>query len=300
MGYFEAIILGLVQGATEYLPVSSSGHLVLVPWLFGFDKAPFTFDVLVQMGTLVGVLVYYRQRLWEVVEHTLKGVATGRPFATPQARFGWYVVVATVPAAVIGLLFKQTFEETFASPRASMGFLLVTATLLVLAEKLSPKGAYDEPGKRDESELTLLDAIVVGCFQAFALFPGVSRSGSTIAGGMLRGLKRTDATNFSFVMSIPVMVGAGVLTLRDLLEQPEQLKELAGPLVVGFLVSAVSGYIVIRFFLQFVRRRGLLPFAAYCFLVGAGGLLALSLSDGPPGEAEPSSALEVPEEAPPP
>lgn len=269
MGIFEAIILGIVQGATEFLPVSSSGHLVLVPSVFGFDKAPFAFDVLVQMGTLVAVVIYYWRRLVSVTQLTVGGLTSGRPFGSPEARFGWYVVIATIPAAGIGVAYKDVFEETFASPRAAFGFLLLTATLLVIAEMLSRRS---QAKRRVEDEMSLFDAIVVGLFQALALFPGVSRSGSTIAGGMLRGLRRESAANFSFIMSIPVMLGAGVLTLKDLIEDPAQLEALALPIAVGFLVSAVTGYLAIWFCLKIVKEYGLLPFALYCFFVGGVGL----------------------------
>jgi undecaprenyl-diphosphatase len=269
MGIFEAIILGIVQGATEFLPVSSSGHLVLVPSVFGFDKAPFAFDVLVQVGTLVAVVVYYRRRLLTLTHKTLAGLTSGRPFGSPEARFAWYVVVATIPAAAVGMKFKDVFEQTFASPQAAFGFLLLTAALLVIAEMLSKRS---QARRRVEDEMTLIDAVVVGLFQAMALFPGVSRSGSTIAGGMLRGLRRESAANFSFIMSIPVMLGAGILTLKDLIEQPDQLSALAVPIAVGFVVSALTGYVAIWFCLKIVKEYGLLPFAGYCLLVGALGL----------------------------
>ncbi len=265
MNLVEAAILGVVQGATEYLPVSSSGHLVLVPHALGWQKAPFVFDVLVQMGTLLGVLVYYRSDLLSVARSMLKGVAARTPFAEAEARYGWLVVVATIPAGVAGVLVADLVEEVFSSARITMGFLLVTALLLVLGERFGTQ-------KRGGDEVTLKDAIVIGVAQACALFPGVSRSGSTIAAGMLLGLDRSGAARFSFLMSIPVMVGAGVLASGQLLSHPELIAEHGAGIAVGFLTSAVSGYLVIRWFLGFLRTRSLYWFAAYCAIVGVVGL----------------------------
>jgi undecaprenyl-diphosphatase len=268
----EAIILGIVQGATEYLPVSSSGHLVLVPMLFGFEKAPFAFDVLIQLGTLVGVIVYYFTDLAKVARDMVQGVVERKPFGTPAARFGWLVGVATIPAGVIGIALKDTFEEAFGSARATSGFLLVTATLLVVGEFVAKRvSAHRTP--RTDAELRVSDAFVVGFAQALALFPGVSRSGSTIAAGMMVGLSREGAAKLSFVMSIPVMVGAGLLAVRDLVKDPSMFDALLVPTIVGFTVSAVTGYIVIKWFLGFVKGRSLAWFAAYCVVVGTLGLI---------------------------
>lgn len=272
MTLIEAIILGIVQGATEYLPVSSSGHLVLVPMLLGFEKAPFAFDVLIQLGTLVGVVVYYFNDLVKVARDMVQGVVERKPFATPAARFGWLVVVATIPAGVIGLALKDVFESAFGSARATSGFLLVTAVLLVTGELIAKRvAARGTP--RTDNELRVRDAFVVGFAQALALFPGVSRSGSTIAAGMMMGLSREGSAKLSFVMSIPVMLGAGVLAVKDLVEDPSVFETLLVPTIVGFLVSAVTGYIVIKWFLGFVKGRSLAWFAAYCVVVGVLGLI---------------------------
>lgn len=265
MNLVEAAILGVVQGATEYLPVSSSGHLVLVPHLLGWEKAPFVFDVLVQMGTLLGVILYYWRDLLEVARAVLQGLVERKPLGTPAARYGWLVVVATIPAGVAGVLLEDFVAEVFSSARVTMGFLLVTAVLLVLGERFGSQ-------KRSGDEVGLRDAIVVGCAQALALFPGVSRSGSTIAAGMLLGVDRSGAARFSFLMSIPVMVGAGVLASGQLFGNPALIAEHGAGIAVGFLTSAVSGYLVIRWFLGFLRTRSLYWFAGYCALVGVLGL----------------------------
>lgn len=272
MTLIEAIILGIVQGATEYLPVSSSGHLVLVPMLFGFEKAPFAFDILIQLGTLVGVVAYYFTDLMKVARDMVQGVVARQPFGTPAARFGWLVGVATVPAAVIGIALKDVFEEAFGSARATSGFLLVTAALLVTGELVAKRVAAKRMPRTDD-ELRVSDAFIVGFAQALALFPGVSRSGSTIAFGMIVGLSREGAAKLSFVMSIPVMLGAGLLAVKDLVEDPSMFDSLLVPTLVGFTVSAVTGYIVIKWFLAFVKGKSLAWFAGYCVIVGTLGLV---------------------------
>ena len=277
MDLFQAFILGVVQGATEYLPVSSSGHLVLVPWLFGFDKGSFIFDILVQLGTLLAVVVYFRADLIAVAAAMVRGLVAKQPLKEPMSRLGWFVGLASVPAAVIGVLFKDDFERTFSSSRAALSFLLLTAFLLVLGEVASRRLRALED-QRDEKALTWLDAVVIGLAQSVALFPGVSRSGSTISAGMLMGLDRAAAAKFSFLMSIPVMVGAGLLAIKDLVENAGALAALGPAIAVGFVTSAVTGFICIHWFMGFLKRQSLLWFAAYCALVGTAGLIYSSVA----------------------
>jgi undecaprenyl-diphosphatase len=267
MDLIQASILGLVQGLTEYLPVSSSAHLVLVPkWLgWHFDvKQAFVFDVLVQMGTLLGVIVYFFKDLSEIAKFMWQGLISGKPLARPESRLGWLVGLATIPSAVGGLLLKDEVASFFDSPKTVLAFLLMTAGLLVLAEFLSK-------GRR--TEIKLLDAILIGLSQLLALLPGISRSGSTISVGVMMGLTKPAAARFSFLMSIPVMLGAGLMAARDIFNDFSVLQNMLAPLLVGILVSAVSGYLVIRWFLNFLKNQSLLWFAAYCALVGGFGLL---------------------------
>lgn len=266
----HAALLGVVQGATEYLPVSSSGHLVLTPFVLGKSSSPFVFDVLVQMGTLLGVLVYFWSDLVMIARAVIDGLISkakgGESFApTPDAKLGWNVVLASIPAGIIGVLFKDWFEEAFKDPRITLGFLFVTAILLATAERLGRQ-------ERGERSVTPLDAILIGIAQAGALFPGVSRSGSTIAMGMYRGLTREAAARFSFVMSVPIMVGAGLLMTLKLVKDPAQLSAHGPAVAVGFVVSAITGYICIRWFLGFLKHQSLYWFAGYCALVSLSGL----------------------------
>jgi undecaprenyl-diphosphatase len=259
MDLLQALLLGLVQGLTEFLPISSSAHLVLVPWLLGwqFDpKAKFVFDVLVQNGTLVAVIIYFWKDLVYLARAVIGGLQQRRPLATPDARLGWFVALATVPAVVLGFFFKDFFERVFASPLAVATLLLLTAALLAFSERYGRR-------LRDLTTLTWLDALIIGLMQALAILPGVSRSGATMAGGLARGLDRPAAARFSFLMSVPVMLGAGLVALNDLLEIPN-FTDYVLPVSAGFLAAAVVGYLSIGWLLAFLRRRSFYGFAVYC------------------------------------
>jgi undecaprenyl-diphosphatase len=271
MNLFQALILGLVQGATEYIPVSSSAHLVLAPWFLGWPDASFAFEVLVQWGTLVGVFVFFWSDLVVIVQHVIQGLIQRKPLATFEAKLGWLVVAATMPAVVLGLFFKDYFEATYDSPPLAGGFLLLTALLLVAAERFGPPivppvNGGEKKGGKELEQLGWLDAIIIGFWQAAAMLPGISRSGATIGGAVLRGFNRTAAARFSFLMSIPALLGAGVIALKDLLEMGTLTAELPA-ISVGFVAAAVSGYLCIRWLLHYLQRHSLYIFAAYCALV---------------------------------
>ncbi len=259
MDLLQAFILGLVQGATEYIPVSSSAHLVLVPWFLGWPDASFEFEVLVQWGTLVGVFVFFWDDIWAIIKAVIRGLLQGKPLATFEAKLGWFVVVATIPAAVLGLLLKDYFEAAFASPSLAGGLLILTAVLLIVAERYGSR-------LRLLDELTWIDSIVVGFWQAAAILPGISRSGSTIGGAVLQGFNRTAAARFSFLISIPALLGAGVVALNDLFETGTLFTQLPA-ITVGFIAAAISGYICIRWLLHYLQRHSLYAFAGYCVLV---------------------------------
>lgn len=259
MSLLQAIILGIIQGLTEFLPVSSSAHLVLAPFFFGWDIPPdqvFAFDVLVQMGTLVAVLAYFRKDLVVIVAAFFKGLVQRRPFGDPQSRMGWYLILATIPAGLLGLLIKDLVESVFHSPLATALFLFVTASLLLVSERLGHK-------QRQLDSLTWKDALWIGCAQAISIFPGVSRSGSTIAGGLSRNFDRPAAARFSFLMSIPIMLAAGLLTGLDLVEIPNLFSFLPA-LAAGFLAAVVAGYLSIKWLLAYLAHNSLRAFAIYC------------------------------------
>ncbi|MDA0712889.1 MAG: undecaprenyl-diphosphatase UppP [bacterium] len=267
MDLFQAFVLGAVQGITEYLPVSSSAHLVLVPQILGwhFDShQAFIFDVLVQLGTLVGVIVYFAKDLWQISIHMWRGLLSKKPLGSYEARLGWLVVLATIPAAFAGVFFKSEVEVYFSSPKAVMVFLLITAGLLIVAEFF---------GRKKGVLINNKEALSMGFAQCLALLPGISRSGTTIVAGVLTGLSKESAARFSFLMSIPILFGASLVAGKDLLAEGDNLSALLGPLLVGGATAAISGYLVIRWFLNFLKTQSMLWFALYCALVGGVGLI---------------------------
>jgi undecaprenyl-diphosphatase len=267
----QAIVLGLVQGATEFIPVSSSGHLVIVPWLLGWEHPSLLFDTVLHWGTLLAIALVFWRDFLAIIVAALRSIVQ-RSLADPNARLGWYIVVGSIPAALTGLLLKDQIEALFASPIAAGGFLLVTAALLIGSEQLARQSAW----RKTAESLTWTDAIVIGLAQAIALAPGISRSGSTIAAGLARGMRRDAAARFSFLLGTPAFLGAGLLAIIDALAvDPTEVTAQLPMLAVGFLVSALSGYAAIRFLLAYLRSRTLYIFAIYC-IVMATFVLALS------------------------
>ncbi len=264
MNLLQAIILGIVQGLTEFLPVSSSAHLVLVPYFFGWKFAPeqvLPFDVIVQLGTLLAVVVFFWKDLWIIIVAFVRGILKGKPFADVQARLGWFLILATIPAGLLGLLIKQQVDEAFQSPTATGIFLFVTAAILLLAEWLSRRS-------RPFSSIVWLDALWMGVGQAISIFPGVSRSGATMSSGLLRDLDRKAAARFAFLMSVPVFLAAGALEIKDALALPN-LGEFLPLVLVAFAAAAVVGFFSIRWLLAFVANHSLRVFALYCAVLGA-------------------------------
>ncbi|HIE39174.1 MAG TPA: undecaprenyl-diphosphatase UppP [Anaerolineales bacterium] len=267
MSLTHALLLGLLQGATEFLPISSSGHLVLVPWLLGWPEPGLAFDALVHWGTAVAVVGYF----WRDWVGLLRGVGRAvrtRSRADPDARLAGLILLGTLPAALAGWLLEDFFEGMFARPVAAAGFLLVTAGVLTLAEG---SGRASVPAR-----LSWADALLIGLAQAVAILPGISRSGATIAAGMGRGLVRASAARFSFLLSTPIILGAGLLQVLDLVSAGD-LAAQAPILVVGFLTALLSGLACIHFLLRYLQRRPLYPFALYCALFGIASLLVAFL-----------------------
>jgi len=259
MTVVQSIILGIIQGLTEFLPISSSAHLVITPYLLNWQihpEAAFIFNILVQLGTLLAVILYFRSYLYRIIVEVISGIKRRKPFEHPLARLGWLLVLGTLPAVIAGLLFKDTVELAFGSPVATGLLLLGTAALLVLAEKFGKRG-------REIETTTWLDALVIGLFQALALLPGISRSGSTITGGMLRGLNRPDAARFSFLLSVPAMLGAGSIAILDLVQATDVSGQLTS-ISTGFITSAIVGYLSIHWLLSYLTKRSLYIFAVYC------------------------------------
>ena len=253
----QAVLLGIVQGVGEFLPISSTAHLTLFPWLFGWSDPGLTFDIALHMGTLAAVLLFFwREWLGLVVD----GLLRGQP---QQRRLFWALVVASVPGAVAGLLLEDAAKTVFRTP------VLIAAALIVMGYILYWADVKRGRGRLDVSRVNLADAFVIGMSQAVAIIPGVSRSGATMTAGLLRGLSREAAARFSFLMSMPIILGAGVLQLKDL--TPGDLT--SAPFLAGIVASAVSGILSIGFLLSFLRRGSFRAFAWYRFVLGVAVIL---------------------------
>jgi undecaprenyl-diphosphatase len=267
----KALILGIIQGLTEFIPVSSTAHLLIGQTLLGLpaNDAMFSFLVLVQIGTIVSLLVYFWKDLSSILVDTLRNLGGMRDFKSlpDNAKMGWYILIATVPALLAGYLLKDAVEALFRLPLLEASIRLFAATiLLTLAEWLTKKD-------RQLDSMTWLDALVVGLFQIVAIFPGASRSGSTISGGMFRGFDRPSAARFAFLMSVPVMLAAGAYEMLDVVRMPG-LTEFLPALAVGFVTAVVVGWFAVRWLLNYLARRSLYVFSIYCGMVGVIVLIA--------------------------
>lgn len=262
MTVWQAVVLGIVQGVTEFLPVSSSGHLVIVQQLLGITEHALTFDVMVHAGSLLAIVVALRSELALMVKGFL-GLfrAAPDPEAARGRRLLWQTAVATVPLAAAGLLFRDAVDQAFSSALVPVVLLFATGALLLYADGAPRLGA---------AESTAWSHVIwMGLAQALAVLPGLSRSGVTMSAGMMSGLTRTAAARFSFLMAIPAIAGATLLELRGLLDGRIVSAAGADALVVGAVSSAVTSYLAIRLFLRFVRRGRLAPFAYYTWVLGA-------------------------------
>ena len=268
---FKAFVLGFVQGASEFLPVSSSGHLVIIPWLFGWPSSSLLFDTVVHLGTLLSILAVFGRDFVAIIRATFRSLPTilktGKLISLMSdvnARLGWFIILGSVPAAFTGLLFKDALERLYHTPQAAAFFLAVTALLLAGSEWMSRNVAARAPLQA----MSLRQSFLIGLAQAAALAPGISRSGTTIAAAMAQGLRREAATRYSFLLGAPAFLGAGLLQVGDMLatEPSAVLAELPA-LLVGFITSAICGYAAIRFLLAYVRRNSLYLFSGYCLLV---------------------------------
>lgn len=258
MTIIHALVLGIIQGLTEFIPVSSTAHLLMGQELFGIpaDDAMFSFLVMVQLGTLVSLFAFYWKDLLSIVKATVH-------FRTPSAErtVGFYIIIATIPALVMGYLLKDAVEELFEVPMRQAAIrLFAAAALLTLAEWLTKKN-------RSLESMTWSDALFIGFMQVIAIFPGASRSGTTISAGMFVGLDRPAAARFAFLMSIPVMLAAGGYEMLDVIRMPN-VRAFLPLLATGFLTAAVVGWFAIKWLIQYLSRHSLYVFAIYCAVAG--------------------------------
>jgi len=250
--------LGIVQGLTEFIPVSSTAHLLIGQSILGIpaDEATVSFLVIVQLGTIVSLIAFYGNDLLNLIKAFF-----ARPFSTQENKLAWYIIIATIPALIVGYLLKDAIETLLRQPMLEASIRLFSAAiLLTLAELLTRKN-------RVLSSMTWLDAFIVGLFQIIAVFPGASRSGATISGGMFRGFGRPSAARFAFLMSVPVMLAAGGYEMLDVLKMPN-LGDFLLLLAAGFFTAAVVGWFAIKWLMAYLGRHSLYVFAAYCAVVG--------------------------------
>jgi undecaprenyl-diphosphatase len=277
----QAIVLGLVQGLTEFLPVSSSGHLVVVPYLLGWPAPPLSFDVALHFGTLIAVVAYFWADLWYLASRSVGvGVVDEAESGRARRTLG-LLALGSVPAAIAGYFGQEFFAEIFKQPRLVAVFLVCTGGILWGAETvrrrraraLAPEALERDPALdlgRGEETTGWVDTLAIGSAQALAIFPGISRSGATIAAGMVRGMSRGGAARFSFLLSVPIIFGATLVSVRDLLsgEGSEQAMFTNLEVAVGVGVAAASGYWAIRFLLKLVATDDLTGFARYVVFFG--------------------------------
>lgn len=257
MDSFQALMLALIQGLTEFLPISSSAHLILPSQMLGWPDQGLAFDVAVHLGTLLAVMLYYRRDLWAMTRGAGQGLVERR--VNPDLRLGLLVVLATIPAVVAGFLLKDLIENDLRSVAVIAVTTIVFGVALWLADVLGGR-------RRGVEQLAVGGALLIGLAQAVALIPGTSRSGITLTAGLALGLRRQDAARFSFLMSIPVILGAGLLKTKDLLEG--QVPVNWAQMALGAIVSAVVAYLSIVYFMRLLNRVGMLPFMLYRLALG--------------------------------
>ena len=257
----QALVMGIVQGLTEFLPVSSSGHLIVVPFLAGWDDAFITslaFSVMLHLGTLVALLIYFRADWVRIIPAGL-AAARERSFAgDPDRKLAWLLVASTIPAALVGLLFNDLIEGSFRQVGLVAFTLVLGGVLLFAADRFGAKSRRIE-------DVTFPIAIGIGVAQALALLPGISRSGISIAAGRMVGMDRESAARFAFLMATPITAGAGLFEARKLLAGESQVEVSIAPLVVGMIASLIAGLLAIHFMLGFLRRQSLDAFVFYRF-----------------------------------
>ncbi len=274
MNLFQAIILGIIQGLTEFIPVSSSAHLIIVPWLFGWDDPGLTFDVALHMGTLIALLWFFAADWVRLIRAGIASIVERKIGDDLDRRLAWLLIIGCIPGGIVGVLAESKIEELFHQPGAAHNsvamiamavIIVLLGALLFIAERIARH-------VRGMETLALKDAILIGLAQAFAIFPGVSRSGATITAGLFLGLTREAAARFSFLLSAPIIAGAGVKSLFNVFGELKSGAIGSSELTlfaVGFLAAAISGYLCIRFLLRFLQKNSTDIFVYYRCLLAA-------------------------------
>ena len=261
MSTLEAIVLGLLQGITEFLPISSTAHLLFVPELVGWDDPGAAFTAVTQIGTLAAVLIFFRDDLRRILLAWVPSVRDSSRRSDPDARLGWFIVIGTIPIVVLGAAFAGQVETAARSLSVMATTMIALGLLLLLSEKLATHA-------RPLTALTTRDAVLVGFAQAAALIPGVSRSGATLTAGLFLGLRREDAARYSFLLSIPSVFASGAYEFYGLINDSTAIDVAFGPLLLATLVAFVSGYATIAVLLRFLETHTTMPFVVYRVVVG--------------------------------
>jgi len=276
MSLVEAAVLGLLQGITEFLPISSTAHLRIAPELLGWGDPGAAYSAVIQLGTVAAVVIFFARDLVKLTRAFVAGLWRRAPFGTQESRLAWFVGLGTLPIGILGLLFKKSIETSLRSLYVVATSLILLALVLFVVERFATH-------KRTMAEMTLKDGLVIGCWQALALIPGSSRSGTTITGGLWLGFRREDAARYSFLLSVPATALAGLFELKHLIQAPH----LDVPaLVVGTVVAFAAGMAAIAGLLRFLRTRSMLVFVVYRVVLGV-GLLGLLMA----GKLEPQAGL---------
>ncbi len=267
MEIFAAVVLGIIQGLTEFLPVSSSAHLILVPWILGWKPEGIFFDVSLHVGTALAILAFFWSDWIELAREVLAGIADHKPLGNPKRKLAWFLAVGTLPAMAVGLTLEKTVEDRLRSPLVTVFTLVAFGILLYVAERASRMD-------RSLEQYNWGDSIWIGLSQALALIPGVSRSGITMSTALLRNSDRTTAARFSFLLSTPVIVGAGILEGLHFIKALRHPALLAGAvdikwavLLAGTATATVTGFLCIRYFLRYIQSNSFVPFVIYRFLL---------------------------------
>ncbi len=274
--FLQAVVLGIVQGLTEFLPVSSSGHLLLGQHFLGLDQEQFglAFDVALHLGTLLAVVAFFWRDLIWLAHAFLRSLTRRRNFSDPDQKLAYLIIASTVPAAAVGLLLEDIISTVLRSPWIVVFNLVLVGILFIVAEAVGRRTDHAD-------KMTFLQAVGIGFAQAVALVPGVSRSGATITLGLFFGLRREEAARFSFLMSVPIIAGAGSLQLAEVIAGGMSASGAVN-FAAGFVSSAVVGYLAIKFFIAFVVDHSLRAFAYYRFALAAVVIVALLLTGGAP------------------
>ncbi len=267
MDIIQALILGIVQGLTEFLPVSSSAHLVFTPYLIGTSSS-LAYDTLLHIGTLVAVVAYFWNDIINMIKSffsSLLDIFRGRFLKGLKEdqfkKLAWFVIIGSIPAGLAGILFESTFEGLFSNVIIVGFFLIITGFLLWGSEMMSRK----IEDKKSLKNMTLKNSIIIGIAQACAIAPGISRSGATISAGLFLGVDKELAARYSFLLSIPAILGAALVQAKDI----SSLMDIgSAAAIAGFIAAIISGYLAVRFMLKLIKERNLLPFAYYCWIIG--------------------------------